>query len=162
LFTILLPGSFNPPTLGHLNLIERSSHLCQTLYVGIGQSSKKEQRLLSTEETVRLLQQETSSLKNVTICSFTGLVVDFAKTIGARFLLKGIRNSYDLRYEMQQAAVNRELSEIETIFLPSHSETREISSSLIRELVQLGAPLNKFLPKSIAEAIHTASNQQEK
>lgn len=159
MFTILLPGSFNPPTLGHLHLIERSSQLCQTLYVGLFQSSKKQPRLLSVEETVRLLQQETAALKNVTICSFTGLVVDFAKTIGAKFLLKGIRNGCDLDFEMQQAAMNRSLSGIETIFLPSHPEMREVSSSLIRELIQFRAPLSKFLPQSIAEAI--ASNQQE-
>jgi pantetheine-phosphate adenylyltransferase len=153
LLTILLPGSFNPPTLGHLKLIERASRLCQHLYVAVGQNIEKPERLLSVEETILLLQKETSSIKNITIKSFTGLVVDCAREIGATVLLKGIRDFEDLNYEMQQAEMNRQLTGIETIFLAAHPETREVRSSLIRELIAHGAPLTKFLPKSIAEAI---------
>lgn len=153
MFTILLPGSFNPPTLGHLKLIERVSHLCDTLHVGIGHNLKKTERLLTIEETLTLLKKETSHLRNVTVSAFQGLTVEYAKEIGAKMIARGLRNSLDFERERQMAEVNQQLTGIETLFLASHPDSREISSTLIRELAYNGASLAKFLPKSIAEAI---------
>lgn len=133
--------------------MERASLLFSEVYVAIGQNSDKPQRLLSVEETIALLKAELSHLKNVTVCSFKGLTVDYAKEIGAKALIRGLRHSLDFESERQMAQINTQLSGIETIFFPSHPDTKEISSTLIRQLVHNGAPLAKFLPKSIAEAI---------
>ncbi len=152
MFTALLPGSFNPPTLGHLKLIERASGLCSMLYVGVGYHLEKINRLFSIEETVELLKKATIHLSNVSIHSFTGLTVSFAKKLGAHFLIRGLRDTCDLSYEKQLAIANTTLG-METFFLAALPETSEISSSLIRELVHSGAPLDQFLPKVILDAI---------
>lgn len=152
MFTALLPGSFNPPTRGHLKLIERASSLCNALHVGVGYHLEKSKRLLSIEETVELLKEATAHLSNVSIHSFTGLTISFAKKLGAHFLIRGLRDYCDLAYEKQLAIANFTL-EMETLFLTALPETSEISSSLIRELVHNGAPLDQFLPKVVLDAI---------
>lgn len=153
MFTILLPGSFNPPTLGHLKLIEHASLLCTKLYVGIGQNLEKVSRLLTIEKTIELLTNETAHLGNVTVRAFTSLSVEFAKEIQAHCIIRGVRGPSDVSREMQMAEINYQLSGIQTLFLPAHPETKEISSTLIRELAYHHAPLSKFLPKSVADAI---------
>jgi len=153
MFKALYPGTFDPPTLGHLALIRRSAGVCDTLIVGVGENLSKLKTILTIEERIEALKQETSSLNNVEVVSFSGLVVNFAKQIGATVLIRGLRSSSDVAYEMQMALANRSLSGIETLFLMAEDGAAHISSTLIRELAANGAPLKNFIPKSLESTL---------
>lgn len=161
MFTVLYPGTFDPPTLGHLSLIKRGAALCDHLVVGIGENLSKANAILTVEERIEVLKQETASLKNVEVVSFSGLVTQFAKQVGARVLLRGLRGSSDVDAEMQMAQANRKLSGIETLFLMADAEVSHISSTLIREIASHGAPLGDFIPKSL-ESLLQQRMQKEK
>lgn len=148
-----LPGSFDPPTFGHIKLIERASKLCDELYVGIGENLEKKGRLLSSDEIKRLLELETKHLKNVKIVTFSGLTVEYAKKIGATAIIRGLRDTNDLIRETQMAKANYTLSGLETLFLIAAAEEASISSTLIRELAIHGADLNAFMPSTSADQV---------
>ena len=154
MFKGLFPGTFDPPTLGHLELISRAAACCDLLIVGIGENRAKGKRILTIEETVAVLKEETKSFSNVEIIPFSGLVTDFAKNQQAQVLIRGLRSLNDMDYELQMAGANRKLTGIETFFLMAESKTANISSSLIRELASLGAPLGDFIPSSLEEILH--------
>lgn len=149
----ILPGSFDPPTLGHLELISRAAALCDTLVVGIGKNFSKKQILLSIEERIQVLRKHTKNLSNIKIESFSGLTIDFAKKIGAKALVRGLRSSQDLEYEREMAEANRKLAKIETIFLIAESDTRGLSSRLIREIAQNRGPLSSFVPRGLEKVL---------
>lgn len=153
MFKFLFPGTFDPPTHGHIMLIKRSAALCDHLIVGVGKNLSKTNSILTVEERIEALKHETSLLKNVEIMSFSGLVVDFAKQVEATVLIKGLRSSSDVEYEMQMAQANRKLSGIDTLFLMADTGTAHISSTLIRELASHGAPLKDFVPKHVEIAL---------
>lgn len=134
-------------------LIKRSASFCDHLIVGIGKNLSKEKSILTIEERIEGLKEATSSLKNVEIVSFSGLAVDFAKQAGATVLIRGLRTSSDVDYEMQMAIANRKLSGIETLFLMAEDGAAHISSTLIRELASHGASLKDFLPKNIENTL---------
>lgn len=147
----LFAGTFDPPTLGHQEIIERAAKLCGKLYVAVAKSEGKNKRSLSHEERIALLKTLTKSLKNVEVVPFSGLVVDFAKEQGVDFLVRGIRNSADLDYEMQMAAANKQMTGIETLCLLSSPQYSLINSTLIREIASHGKRLEGFVP-SVIEA----------
>jgi pantetheine-phosphate adenylyltransferase len=149
----LFPGSFDPPTWGHIRLIERGSKLFDQIVVGVGANLAKGKGLLTSEERVEGLAQELKGLSNVEVLPFTGLTVDFAKEIGASVLLRGLRSPSDLEKELEMARANCTIQQIETLFLAGEEETANISSSLIRELAANGAPLEKFIPKQFIKMI---------
>lgn len=151
--TAFLPGSFDPPTNGHLDIIQRAHALCEKLYVGIAQNPSKTERLFSREETQALLTLLVNELPRIEILSFDGLAVDTALQIGANCLIRGIRSATDCEYEFRMAVANRKVSNLDTLFLMSDERHSHISSSLIRELGRGGRELAAFIPLQIEEQV---------
>jgi pantetheine-phosphate adenylyltransferase len=148
-------GSFDPITLGHLNVIERSSRLVDKLIVGIGINIEK-QSLFSPEEREQLVRECTSSLPNIEVKSFSGLAVNFVRHCGARVLLRGVRSLGDIESEFTMTLANRKLDPgIETVFLMADDEFSHVSSSLIKQIASLAGDeeLARFVPPPIVEAI---------
>jgi pantetheine-phosphate adenylyltransferase len=148
-------GSFDPITLGHLNVIERSSRLVDRLIVGIGINIEK-QSLFSPEERVELVRQSTRHLHNIEVRSFSGLAVNFVRDCGARVLLRGVRSLGDIEAEFTMTMANRKLDPtIETIFLMADNQFSHVSSSLIKQIAALASDeeLARFVPAAIVPAI---------
>lgn len=146
---LLFTGTFDPPSLGHLDLIERGLKLCDELYVGIANNPAKKP-LFTVDERKKMLQ----CLTKAKVVVFSGLVVDFAKKNKIDCLLRGLRSFADLDRELQMAQMNRELSGIETLILPADPRYAHISSSLIRELAFNKARLSRLVPASIEKKIY--------
>lgn len=150
----LLAGSFDPPTLGHLNLIERSIHLCDKLYVAVASNSQKQgKECFSQEERKEMLREITRPLSSVEVVSFSGLLVDLAKKLEVRCLIRGLRGLADWEQEEQMAFVNQKIAGIETIFLMHDTKHTFISSTLIRELASHKMRLSAFVPAALEEKI---------
>lgn len=147
----LYSGSFDPVTLGHLDIISRARLICEHLYVGIGANARKTDRLFSVGECEEILKRELAHYPDVEVIPIEGLIADFAPTLEVDFLIRGLRPAEDLATEMQMAHANLTLGQIETLFLMS--QRPHISSTLIRELALNGAPLDAFVPKSIAAEV---------
>ncbi len=150
----LFAGTFDPPTLGHLDLIHRASAMFDTLFVGIGANNAKLKSILSVQQRLEGLKKEVASLSNVEVVSFSGLATQFAKEHNIDVLLRGIRSLSDMEYEMQMARANRKIGEIETVFILSDQSFSQISSSLIRELALHKAPLGDFIPEQFERMIY--------
>ena len=148
-------GSFDPITLGHLNVIERCSRLVDRLIVGIGINIEK-QSLFSPEERVDLVRQATRHLTNVDVQAFSGLAVSFVRQCGARVLLRGVRSLGDIETEFTMTMANRKLDPgVETIFLMADDQYSHVSSSLIKQIAALATDeeLARFVPSEIVRAI---------
>jgi len=144
-------GSFDPITLGHLNVIERSSRLVDELIVGVGMNIGK-QSLFSGEERVRLITLVTRHLKNVNVRLFTGLAVRFVRECDARVIIRGVRSLSDMESEFTMTLANRKLDpDIETVFLMADDEFSHVSSSLIKQITPLASDeeLARFVPREI-------------
>ena len=148
----LLAGTFDPPTLGHLDLIERGAKLCEELYLAIAVNPAKKSAL-SLEDREEMLRLLTPSLSNVKISSFTGLTAEFAQQHKINFLIRGLRSAADLERELQLATMNKTISGVETVLLPGNPLYAHISSSLIRELAFNKADLSRLVPAAIADKI---------
>lgn len=150
----IYPGSFDPPTLGHLDVIERASKLFDEIIVAVGVNAAKTP-LLSGKDRVASLAASTSHLPNVRVDSFSGLLVDYVKSMNARSVVRGLRATADFEYEFQMAMVNRRLdSEIDTVFLMTKWEYSYLSSSIVREVANLGGDYAGMVPAPVAEVIH--------
>lgn len=151
----LFPGTFDPPTFGHLELITRAQALCDHLVIGIGENLSKTRSILTVEERKKALQKALSRFPHVEVASFQGLTTDFAKKKGIRLLIRGLRSADDLEYERELALANRKISgnAVETLFLIAH-DASYISSTLIRELAFNGAPLKDFIPEELESILH--------
>jgi pantetheine-phosphate adenylyltransferase len=144
-------GSFDPITLGHLNVIERSSRLVDTLVVGVGVNIDKPP-LFSPEERVELIRRTTAHLDNVEVTPFTGLAVKFVRRVGARVIIRGVRSLSDMEAEFTMTLANRKLDPgIETVFLMADDEFSHVSSSLIKQITRLASDdeLARFVPAAI-------------
>lgn len=153
-------GSFDPVTLGHVNIIQRCSRLVDRLIVGIGVNIEK-QSLFSVEERIDLLQQTTASLNNVEIRAFSGLAVNFVRECDARVMIRGVRSLSDMEAEFTMSMANRKLDDdIETVFLMADEEYSHVSSSLIKQIASLAGDkeLLRFVPKVVAEAMREKLN----
>ena len=147
----LYAGSFDPITLGHLDIIEQGSKIFEKVLVGVAVNPDKKS-YLSVEKRVELIKESTKQFSNVEVYSFDGLTVDFAKKHNAKVLLRGLRNSADFEYENQLAQINSKLNKtIQTVFLSSTPEHSFISSTAVRELVSLNQDLSDFVPKAVKE-----------
>lgn len=147
------PGSFDPVTFGHLDVIRRSASLVDELIVGVLKNNAKIP-LFSVEERVKILQEVTSDIGNVRIESFSGLSVDFARQCGAGFLVRGLRAITDFDYELQMAQTNRIMCpEIDTIFLTTSLEYAYLSSSTVKEVASYGRDVSKFVPEIVVNEI---------
>lgn len=151
--TAFFPGTFDPPTLGHLDIIQRSDSLCDKLYVGIGTNIAKENDLFSIEERKEMLIKICKRYPHVEVIAFTGLAIDFAKKNKVDFLIRGLRAFSDFEYESSMALTNRKLSGIETVFLMADERVAHISSTLIRELGKFKRRLDDFLPPEIEDEV---------
>jgi pantetheine-phosphate adenylyltransferase len=144
-------GSFDPITLGHLNVIERSSRLVDELVVGVGLNIEKES-LFSAEERVSLIRRATAHLKNIEIKTFTGLAVKFVRDCDARVIIRGVRSLTDMEVEFTMTLANRKLDpDIETVFFMADEEFSHVSSSLIKQITPLAGDkeLARFVPEVV-------------
>jgi len=152
--TAFLPGSFDPPTNGHLALIEKAAKLFQKLYIGVTDNpQKKRSPLFPVDERVLLIKALIAHLSHIEVISFKGLTVDYANKLGANCLIRGVRNGSDYESEISMAFANRILGKMETCILPTEPTTIHISSTLVREILAAKGPLEAFLPKQVISAI---------
>ncbi len=147
------PGSFDPITHGHLDIIRRASSIFDRLIIGI--YDKPEKRLLfTTEERLQLARQAVADLRNVQAVSYSGLTVDFAKKVGARVMVRGLRMSSDFEREFEMAMMNKKLApDIELVCFMASLEYQFLSSSLLKEVAQLGGCLENMVPDHVADAL---------
>jgi pantetheine-phosphate adenylyltransferase len=151
--TVIYPGTFDPITVGHVDLVERAARLFDRVVVAIAHSEKKTP-LFSLEERVELCGSALSELDNVEVCGFSNLLTDFAKSMNARCVLRGLRAVADFEYEFQLANMNRALyPEFESVFLTPAEHLSYISSSLVREIAALGGDVTPFVPPVVAAAL---------
>jgi pantetheine-phosphate adenylyltransferase len=144
------PGSFDPVTHGHLDVIERTSRLFDEVVVAVGQNMAKN-ALFTPDERVEMLQEVCGRLPNVTVSLFRGLLVDFCAERGIDVIVKGLRLVSDFDYELQMAQMNRQLTGVDTVFMPTAPQWSYVSSSLVREVVGLGGNVDALLPGPVAE-----------
>ena len=146
-------GSFDPPTYGHLDLVERASKLFPRVLVAVGHNSQRA-ALFSVEERLELLRGVCAPFSNVSVDSFQGLLVDYGKRVGARVIVRGLRAGTDFEYELQIAHANADLrSEIDTVFLPTRTNYGFISASLVREIASDGGDLSRYAPQPVCVAL---------
>ena len=151
--TAVYPGTFDPITNGHFDLIERASRFYDRLIIAVADNRNKKS-LFSLEERVALTKEVTQHLKNVEVAGFSGLLVDFVSDIGGSVLLRGLRAVSDFEYEFQLASMNRKLApEIETMFMTPAEQYSFISSSLVREISALGGDVSEFVHPSVAKRL---------
>jgi len=153
----LYPGTFDPITNGHLDLVHRATNLFDEVIVAIASNQKKQPRF-SLEERIELAEKALADCPNVTIKGFDTLLVDFAKSQNATILIRGLRAVSDFEYEFQLASMNRNLSpDIESIFLMPSDEYSFISSSLVKEVAALGGDVSNFVHPLVYEALAASS-----
>lgn len=151
--TAIYPGSFDPVTLGHYDIIERSSRIFDRVIVGVLCNSAKTP-LFSVDERVDMLKYVTGHLANVSVLSFDGLLVDFARLQGADVIVRGLRAVTDFEYELQMAQMNRVIApEVDTLFLTTNLKYAYLSSSMVKEVAQYGGDISGFLNPRIAELV---------
>ena len=148
-------GSFSPPTKGHLDIIRRGAAMFDSLIVAVLSQEEKRYRF-SPEDRRKMLETITEGLPNVRVISDTGLLVDVVRREGADVILRGLRNSSDLLFEMQMAEANRQIGGMETIFISCLPEYSMISSTIVRDCAAHGAPIGAMVPEEIAGEIYAA------
>ena len=149
----IYPGSFDPVTLGHYDIIERSSKIFDKLIVGVLNNSAKSP-LFSVEERVNMLKDVTSHFPNVEVQSFAGLLIDFVRSNDANVIVRGLRAITDFEYELQLAQMNRVIApEIDTLFLTTNLKYAYLSSSMAKEVAMYGGDISSFLSPEIAEKV---------
>ncbi len=152
----LYPGTFDPLTYGHVDIIERASHICDELVIGVAQNSGKsplfslDERLEIVDEQIKNLLQKNKGSVTIRVESFTGLLTDFARIIEADFIVRGLRAVSDFEYEFQMASANRRLkSDLETVFLTASEHQHFVASSLVKEIARYGGDISSFVPKEV-------------
>ena len=148
--TALVPGSFDPVTNGHLDVIERVARFFDRVIVAVIRNPQKSASLFSLEERESMLAEVTGHLPNVQIEFFAGLLVDFARMHGATTIVKGLRAVTDFDYELQMAQMNQSLSGIDTFFLATSPQYSFLSSSLVREVARFGGDVSSLVPPAVA------------
>jgi pantetheine-phosphate adenylyltransferase len=150
---VLYPGSFDPPHNGHLEIIEQASGLFDQVVVAAMRNPQKGEPLFSLAERQAMIEESITHLENVEITQFSSLVVDLAQEIGADFILKGPRGVSDFEAEFTMAQMNRAVSGIPTLFLPSTSEASYIASKYIREISRFGGDVASMVPQAVAHRL---------
>ena len=147
------PGSFDPMTLGHLDVIRRASAMFDELIVSV-LNNKEKTPLFSVEERVNILSKATRDIANTEVCSFEGLSVDFAKSVGAKVIVRGLRVITDFEYELQMAQTNRKLApDVDTTFLYTALQYSYLSSTTVKEVARFGGDIHEFVPEFVADEI---------
>ena len=149
----IYPGSFDPVTNGHIDIIKRSAAIVDELIVGVLQNKKKTP-LFSVAERVEMLKEVTKDIPNVKIIQFEGLLIDFAKREGANAIVRGLRAVTDFEYELQMAQTNRKLdSNVETLFIMTSLEYSYLSSSTVREVASFNGDISQFVPEFVEKKV---------
>ena len=151
--TALCPGSFDPVTNGHLDIIERTARHFDDVIVAVSQNPQKAQSLFDLEARQAMLAEVTEHLTNVRIECFKGLLVDFAKDQGAMAIVKGLRAISDFDYELQMAQMNQRLTGIDTFFISTSPQYSFLSSSLVREVARFGGDVTSMVPKAVSDRL---------
>ncbi|NGX42513.1 MAG: Phosphopantetheine adenylyltransferase [Chlamydiae bacterium] len=149
----VFPGTFDPPSLGHLDIIQRASKVCDRLYVGIALNVAKPEELFSVSERKAMLEEILKPLQNVEVVTFESLVVDYVQKNQIDYIVRGLRALSNSEYEFRMALANRKMSGVETVFLMADESLSHISSSLIKEIGSFGHRLHDFVPKEIEEVV---------
>jgi len=149
----LCPGSFDPVTLGHLDIIERSARHFDEVIVAVIRNPQKAQSLFTLEERQLLLKESLAHLSNIRIEFFKGLLVEFAKEHGAEAIVKGLRAVSDFDYELQMAQMNDRLTGVDTLFIPTSPEYSYLASSLVKEVAKGGGDVSGLVPEPVLERL---------
>lgn len=156
----IYPGSFDPVTLGHLDIIDRASRLVDTLVIGVLVNGVK-QAMFDMEERVELVKRVTAHIPNVTVEAYRGLLVEFAKEKQATILVRGLRAVTDFEYELQIAQTNHKLEpNVDTVFLTTSVDYAYVSSSIVREIASYGGDISNFVPESIIDDIYKKAGRK--
>ena len=148
------PGSFDPVTLGHLDIIRRTSEMFDRVIIGV-LNNKSKSPLFSVEERVNMLKEVTADLPNVEVQSFAGLLIDFVRQNDARVIVRGLRAITDFEYELQMAQTNRVIApEIDTVFLTTNLKYSYLSSSIVKEIAEFDGDITEFLPPVVVKRVH--------
>jgi len=144
----IFPGTFDPMTNGHLDVIRRGSRLFDELIVAVGDNPEKA-CMLRRHERIEITRKVVAGMKNVRVAGYAGLTADFARKAGAGVILRGIRNGADLQFESQVAMTNRAVAGVETVFIMTGAECAFISSSLIRQIARMGGDASAMVPRQV-------------
>ena len=156
---VIYPGTFDPITLGHFDIIKRSSETFDSVVIGVTDDSNKK-NLFSINERIDMIEKTTSNIPNIEIKKFNGLLVDFAKKEGAIAIIRGLRVLSDFEYEFKMALMNRDLNDnINTYFLMPHKKYTHISSSLVKEVASYGGNIKKYVSDFVYERILEKNNK---
>ena len=156
--TAIYPGSFDPVTLGHLDIIQRSSCLADHLIVGVLNNTTKTP-LFSVDERVNMLREVTRELGNVEVMSFSGLLVDFAREQNVQVIIRGLRAVTDFEYKLAMSQTNRVANpDVDTIFLNTSLKYAYLSSSIVKEMAMYGGDISKFVPAQIIDRVYERYN----
>ena len=154
------PGSFDPVTYGHLDIIRRSARIADELVVGVLNNNAK-MPLFSVEERVKMLKEVTDEFSNVKVVPFEGLLIDFAKQVEADFVVRGLRAITDFEYELQMSQTNHKLEpEVEMMFLTTSIEYSYLSSTTVKEVAAFGGDISQFVPEAVAAALEQKMNKR--
>ena len=148
----IFPGTFDPFTLGHLDILNRSKLIFDEVIIGIGENIDKK-AMFSLEDRIDFIKSVLINSENVKVQSYKGLTIDFCKKVDTNFIVRGVRNNGDFEFEKAIARTNRLLSKIETVFLLTSAKTSFISSSIVRELIKNKGDYSRLIPESIAKII---------
>ncbi|WP_338504582.1 pantetheine-phosphate adenylyltransferase [Sphingomonas kaistensis] len=148
--TAVYPGTFDPITLGHLDIIQRGARMCDKLVIGVTTNPSK-QPMFTVEERMAMVEREVADFPNVSVTQFDSLLMDFAESQGAAMILRGLRAVSDFEYEYQMAGMNQQLNDrIETVFLMADVSLQPIASRLVKEIARYGGDINKFVTPAVA------------
>ena len=145
----VFPGSFDPITLGHLDILERSIPLFDEIIIGVGSNSKKKKYMFPLSKRMAFIEETFSEYKSISVAKYQGLTIEFCKKVQANFIIRGLRNPADFEFEKAIAHTNRKLSGIETVFLLTSAKTSFISSSIVREVISNRGDYTQLVPPTV-------------
>ena len=152
--TAIYPGSFDPITLGHLDIIRRAALCFDKVFVCVMDNCDKKSHMFPAEKRLEMLRRSVEEFPNVEAELYRGLLADYAREKGGHVIVKGLRNATDFDLEYQMAAINRGIwAELETVFLPASVEYQHFSSTMVREMIRYRQPLEKYVPRAVAEEL---------
>ncbi|MCM0583178.1 pantetheine-phosphate adenylyltransferase [Weissella diestrammenae] len=152
--TVLFPGSFDPFTNGHLDIVKRAAKLFDQVVIAVG-TNRSKKYLFTPEEKMALIEQsiKAAGIQNASVVALSGLTIDFVKEIGAVAIVRGLRNETDYLYERDIAEMNGKLGQVETVFLMARPENQNISSTILKEVASFGADVSTLVPEVVSKAI---------